>query len=54
MFIIECKDGPKAKWRPVRFGGNRFATYDEALAAACRLDQDGLPPNGISVRVRQL
>lgn len=50
MWIIETKDGPRAKWRRVQFS-KLYNTQREAIEAASALDQDGLPPDGVTLRV---
>ena len=49
MYIIEIKDGPKAKWRALNWTP-LFREYADAYAKACELDPDGILPPYIRIR----
>jgi hypothetical protein len=53
MWVIESKESPRGKWRRVRFS-KFFNTQAEAIKEACKLDEDGFPPDGVTLRVRQV
>lgn len=53
MFRIDTRNGPQAKWKPLRVKC-MFKTYAEALTRCASFDPDGCVTLGQSLRIVQV